>query len=135
MLNDTLRLELSPLGIEVLHVITGGISTKFYSNSAGQKVPENSMYAPIAADIEKGVSGHSSKNLQTMTPEVYARKVVSNMLSSRPTTTMWLGGQTMIGWLGNKFGTDAMKDLIVGYMLGMTSLGKKYRASRPSKTV
>lgn len=133
MLNDTLRLELKPLGIEVLHIVTGGISTKFYRNSAGQKLPETSLYAPIAADIEKAVSGHTATGLQTMTPETYARKVVNNVLSGRPTTTMWIGGQTLIGWMGTKFGWDGIRDLIVGYMLGMSSLAKKYREARQTK--
>ncbi|KAH8200792.1 hypothetical protein TruAng_005029 [Truncatella angustata] len=133
MLNDTLRMELKPIGIEVLHIVTGGISTKFYGNSAGQKLPENSIYAPIADDIERAVAGHTASSLQTMTPEVYAKKVVNNALSSRPTTTMWVGGQVSIGWMGTKFGWDSIRDLIIGYMLGMTSLARKYRESRHIK--
>lgn len=133
MLSDTLRLELQPLGIGVVHIVTGGISTKFYSNSAGQKLPENSIYGPIAADIEEAVAGHSAKTLQTMTPETYAKKVVANALSSRPTTTMWIGGQTLVGWLGTKFGWDSIRDLIVGYMMGMSSLAKKYQKSTHTK--
>jgi 1-acylglycerone phosphate reductase len=133
MLNDTLRLELRPLGIEVLHIVTGGISTKFYNNSTGQKLPENSLYTPIAADIGKALAGHTAKGLQTMTPETYAEKVVSNALSSWPTTTMWIGGQTLIGWMGDKFGWDSIRDFIVGYLLGMTSLTKKYNETRRPK--
>ncbi|KAK6075940.1 oxidoreductase [Seiridium cupressi] len=133
MLNDTLRLELRPLGVDVLHIVTGGVSTKFYSNSTGQKLPENSLYEPISADIEKAVAGHTATGLQTMTPETYARKVVSNVLSSSPTTTMWIGGQSFLSWTGVKFGWDSIRDLFVGYMLGMRSLTRKYRELQQMK--
>ncbi|KAK6219105.1 catabolic L-serine/threonine dehydratase [Pestalotiopsis sp. IQ-011] len=128
-LNDALRMELRPLGVGVLHVITGGVSTKFYGNSAGQKLPEGSVYTPIAADIEKAVAGHTASSLQTMTPETYARKVVSNVLSSWPTMTYWIGGQTWIGYLGVKFGWDSIRDLVIGYMTGMHALRQKYLAA------
>lgn len=132
-LNDALRMELRPLGVGVLHVITGGVSTKFYGNSAGQKLPEGSVYTPIAADIEKAVAGHTASSLQTMTPETYARKVVSNVLSSWPTTTYWIGGQTLIGYLGVKFGWDSIRDLVIGYMTGMYALRQKYLAATRGK--
>lgn len=135
MLSDTLRLELRPLGVEVLHIVTGGISTKFYSNATGQKLPENSLYTPIAADIEKALAGHTATTLQTMTPETYAQKVVANTLSSSPTTTMWIGSATTLGWLGTKFGWDAIRDFLVSYKMGMSSLTKKYQASRHAKAV
>lgn len=126
-------MELRPLGVGVLHVITGGVSTKFYGNSAGQKLPEGSVYTPIAADIEKAVAGHTASSLQTMTPETYARKVVSNVLSSWPTTTYWIGGQTLIGYLGVKFGWDSIRDLVIGYMTGMYALRQKYLAATRGK--
>lgn len=45
-LSDTLRLELRPLGIEVLHVVTGGVATQFYSNARGQTVSHLSLSLP-----------------------------------------------------------------------------------------
>ncbi|KAF3002822.1 hypothetical protein E8E14_006001 [Neopestalotiopsis sp. 37M] len=132
-LNDALRMELRPLGVGVLHIVTGGISTKFYGNSAGQKLPEGSVYSPIRADIEQAVAGHTASTLQTMTPETYARKVVDNVLSSWPTTTYWVGGQTLIGYAGVKFGWDSIRDLVVGYMTGMYALRDKYLAATQGK--
>ena len=132
-LNDALRMELRPLGVGVLHIVTGGISTKFYGNSAGQKLPEGSVYSPIRADIEQAVAGHTASTLQTMTPETYARKVVDNVLSSWQTTTYWVGGQTLIGYAGVKFGWDSIRDLVVGYMTGMYALRDKYLAATQGK--
>ncbi|KAI1853797.1 hypothetical protein JX265_003869 [Neoarthrinium moseri] len=130
ILNDTMRLELRALGIEVLHVVTGGIATKFYTNSGGQKLPEGSLYSPIASHIEANVGGGEAKAKQTVTAETYARKVVGNALSSRPTTTMWIGGMSFISWFGIKFGWDSVRDLIITRMFSMASLEKKLKESR-----
>jgi hypothetical protein len=88
MFNDTLRVELQPLGIKVIHVITGGIKTKFYGNSPGQTVPKGSVYGPIADEIERGVAGHDAVGLLGTSTDVYARTVVGNALSRSPSTTL-----------------------------------------------
>lgn len=124
-----MRLELQILGIDVLHVVTGGISTKFFNNAAGQKLPATSLYAPIAAEMEADLAGQSSRETQTTTPEAYARKVVSNTLSSWPATTMWVGGKSVTSWAGDKFLIDSVKDYIVGSVFyGIGSLRAKYVA-------
>lgn len=87
MLNDTMRIELQPLGIKVIHIVTGGIATKFFHQAAGQSVPEGSVYTPILEDIMNGVSGRDAIELQGTAVDVYARNVVSNVLSRNPSTT------------------------------------------------
>jgi 1-acylglycerone phosphate reductase len=127
ILNDNMRLELRPLGIEVLHVVTGGISTKFFANSAGQKLPASSIYAPIAAEMEANLAGAESSSTQTMTPEVYAQKVVSNTLSWWPTKTMWVGGMSLLSWAGETFGWDGFRDFVIGRKYDIEALRTRYR--------
>ncbi|KAI1076273.1 hypothetical protein F5B20DRAFT_572911 [Whalleya microplaca] len=110
MLNDNLRIELSPLGIEVLHVFTGGIRTNFIENSTGTKLPAGSIYEPVKDIIEADLAGNGSKDQQTMSPDTYAKAVVKNTLSWWPSKTLWIGGGARSAWLGEHFGTATLMD-------------------------
>jgi 1-acylglycerone phosphate reductase len=124
-INDTLRLELKPMGIKVLHVVTGGVATKFYNNATGQVLPSSSAYAPVATTLEGNIAGHRAREAQTCTAEQYARKVVGNVLSSRPSTTTWVGGMAFLAHMGYRFGWDWFNDNFIGTMWSMRGLEKE----------
>ncbi|KAH8664036.1 putative short-chain dehydrogenase/reductase [Xylariales sp. PMI_506] len=133
-LNDTMRVELQPLGITVIHIVTGGIKTKFFANASGrQTIPETSLYAPVAAEIQKNVDGHAATATQTMSAEEYARKVVANTLSSWPTVTMWIGGLAFLSWLGARLGLDGINDMIIGYKFDIPAMATKLKLYRGQK--
>lgn len=133
-LSETMRLELAVLGITVLHVYTGGIKTEFLAHSNGQTLPESSIYAPVAGDIQDYVAGSRLRKTQTTTPEAYARNVVGNALSRSPSTTTWVGSMSLISWIGYRFGWDGINDLVFRFMFGMRSLRAKWAAATESKT-
>ncbi|CAJ2508011.1 Uu.00g091970.m01.CDS01 [Anthostomella pinea] len=131
-LNDTLRIELAPFGIEVLHVVTGGIQTKFFAHAAGARLPEDSIYGPARGIIEADVAGKGGVEKQTMSAEEYAKIVVRNTLSRRPTKTLWLGGMARLSWIGDRFGWATLVDWLMANFMGwsMKGLEAKLRAAK-----
>lgn len=105
-LSDHLRLELSPWGIKVINVTTGGIQTKFFENigkGEAVKLPPDSLYLPAAKEIEAMMEGEIVKG-GAMDPDEYAVIVVKNALKSNPTKNLWAGSGTTRVWLAWAFG-------------------------------
>ncbi|KAI1342265.1 putative short-chain dehydrogenase/reductase [Xylariaceae sp. FL0016] len=125
VLNDTMRVELAPLDIKVLHVVTGGIQTKFYANAKGTVLPDNSIYGPGKGVIEADIAGKAARARQTLSAERYAKKVVRNALKKRPMKEMWLGGSAEICWLGTRLGWPTVIDGIVVHLMGWSFKGLK----------
>lgn len=91
------------------------------------KLPSNSIYAPLAADIERDVAGASAREAQSgCTPEAYARRVVGHALRPRSAPTLWVGGMAASTWAACRFGWDAINDAIIEHMWGMGPLRKKF---------
>jgi short-subunit dehydrogenase len=93
IISETLALEMKPLGVKVIIVITGNIRTKWFSNSPRFELPEGSYYSSIGDRIgvfARGEQGHSE-----MEPEVYAEKVVGDVLDGAE-GTIWRGAQSSI---------------------------------------
>jgi short-subunit dehydrogenase len=93
IISETLALEMKPLGVKVIIVISGNIWTKWFSNSPRFELPEGSYYSSIGDRIgvfARGEQGHSE-----MEPEVYAEKVVGDVLDGAE-GTIWRGAQSSI---------------------------------------
>ncbi|KAK8041370.1 hypothetical protein PG994_014377 [Apiospora phragmitis] len=132
-LNNAMRLELRPLGIDVVHIVTGGIATNFFDNAAAVTLSQNSLYAPIAADIEANVEGGRARDTQGCSVEVYARTVVAQTLRTNPPTSVWKGTLATVVWLGSRLGWDWINDRIIGWMWGMGPLRAKFKAATSKK--
>lgn len=117
LLNDTLRVELLPFNIGVLHVVTGGIKTKFYDNAEGCKLPSSSMYAPVREVMEPGVTGKHASKMADYSAEKYARGVVDNTMSWWPKKNIWLGSSTGLTWIGYNLLPTAMTDWLMCNMM------------------
>ncbi|KAI8952089.1 hypothetical protein F4801DRAFT_240232 [Xylaria longipes] len=102
----TLRVELAPLGINCVTLMTGSVRTKLFEN-APSKVPEQSFYSPVADKIE---SRDFLKNAQWVDADVFARQVVNDLLKPKPKLDIWRGGlATVASWLGS-LGWEGMLD-------------------------
>lgn len=103
LLTDNLRLELSPLGVKAIVVITGVVRTKFLENLAvSPKVEEGSVYAPGKAEIEAAMKGSTVEDGQ-MDVDEYAKAVVANALKKSPNVRMWIGGKSWSVWFADTF--------------------------------
>jgi 1-acylglycerone phosphate reductase len=93
MLDSTLRLELAPLHISVLTVVTGAIKTSFMSNIKEPQFPPNSYYLAIeekAKALARGEDGYSRTNR-----EVFAENVVKDVLAGK-TGKIWHGANATL---------------------------------------
>ena len=98
MLDSTLRLELAPLHISVLTVVTGAIETAFMSNIKEPQFPPDSRYLAIeekAKALARGEDGYSRTKR-----DVYAEKVVKDVLAGK-TGKIWHGANAPLTKVAN----------------------------------
>ncbi|KAK9424064.1 putative Transcription factor domain-containing protein [Seiridium unicorne] len=88
-LSETLRIELSPLGVHVVTAMVGEIETEFYGKGASFALPPGSHYKPAEAIIRKQGLGEMQTNNEKA--EVTASNLVKDVLSGR-TGKVWRGG-------------------------------------------
>lgn len=85
------RLELAPLGVRVLCLVTGGVDTNFLQNLPSVELPETSYYISIKDDIAK----QEESVPYGMSPEAYSQDVIRQV--ERGTTgKYWIGGAATI---------------------------------------
>ncbi|OTA98276.1 hypothetical protein M426DRAFT_17566 [Hypoxylon sp. CI-4A] len=109
VLGATIRTELAPLGIRVVTVKTGSISSQLFNNAPPTKLPEDSLYRPAKVFIE----GRKMLDMAPYTePEVYAKKVVDELLRSSVKHVIWQGSLTTFAWILSWFGWEGMMDSI-----------------------
>jgi 1-acylglycerone phosphate reductase len=130
-LNDTWRIELAPFGIRVVELITGLATSNILVELAGKpKLPPNSIYMPIEAEANKAMSGEGIIE-KAMPNDVYAKKVVSDLLDSwwGPPIWIWRGtGATVlyyVWFLGCHW--KGLFDSLIGRILGLHLLAGRIR--------
>lgn len=89
MISESLRIELEPLGVRVLTVMLGQVSTQMYANSPLFQLPEGSPYEKIAETIAR--SSRGELNLNNEPAELTARNLVRDTISGRR-GQIWRGG-------------------------------------------
>ncbi|KAL0475560.1 hypothetical protein QR685DRAFT_432005 [Neurospora intermedia] len=85
---NSLRVELAPLGVRVLVIISGEVGTNILKNDHGRTLPEGSYYSPMAEEFKNHV--HRTPDAAT-DRFVYAKNVVGESLRKSPTTWFWTG--------------------------------------------
>jgi 1-acylglycerone phosphate reductase len=116
--SDTLRLELAPLGIKVVTLYMGEVSTGLMQASNIRFRPD-SLYI----DFESKVKDASSKHVQeTMKAKEFAQKVVSQVVVTKPGSGvgefLWLGTNAFIIWFLNAIGPRKVFDSTAQGMVG-----------------
>lgn len=97
-LSNTLRVELGPFGVKVVHIKTGGVSTNI-NNGEGDKMPADSLYNPVRQVVEGRTTLQPEKY---MSPEQYAKHVVGDLLGN-PGPVLWRGRTATLAWLVDCF--------------------------------
>jgi hypothetical protein len=106
MLSNQLRLELSPFGVKVIEVVTGGIKTHFLDNLVHKPtLPEGSIYLPARKEIESIMEGEliNRETGKDVDVDVYAEAVVRNALKSKPTREHWAGSNSFSVWFASNY--------------------------------
>lgn len=88
IMNDTLRLELSPFKVKVLSVVTGAVQTNGLTYFDDFKLPSDSLYKSIEYTIFARAHGNGSPKQTNVTE--YANKVVSTIIKGS-SSKIWPG--------------------------------------------
>lgn len=117
--SDTLRIELEPLGVKVVTLFMGEVSTKLMSPDNIFFVPE-SLYSDVLERTRERSRNHAQKS---MSPETFARQVVDQILtrSSELGTGnyIWKGTNAWAVWFLNAVGWRKIFDGLVKGMVGL----------------
>ena len=117
--SDTLRVELSPLGIRVVTLFMGEVSTNLMS-------PDNISFGPesiytVALEGTRERSRNHARN--SMKPEAFAKQVVQAILATSPRygkgDVLWKGTNAWVIWLLDLVGGRYMLENIAKRMIGL----------------
>ncbi|KAL7947011.1 hypothetical protein V8C42DRAFT_352434 [Trichoderma barbatum] len=104
---ETWRLEMAPLEVRVITLVTGGIATEFFVNIQTLAFPENSYYNSVKDIIE----GEPEGDHYGMKPELFAQDVL-NQVEKGTTGKYWVGSGASVGrlamWLLPQFAIDRL---------------------------
>lgn len=120
--SDTLRLEVRLLGLKVVTLHMGEVSTPLMATANINFGPE-SIYRDAETTVKQRTTSHLDK---TMSPERFAREVVSEIISGKQ-FFLWKGTNAFLVWLLNAFGSRTVFDSTVIQEAGLDD--KKTQAS------
>ncbi|KAL4884946.1 hypothetical protein BJY04DRAFT_156160 [Aspergillus karnatakaensis] len=101
MYSESLRVEVAPLGVRVVTVMTGIVATHMFDNSPQEPLPETSYYKAAGPQLAELASG--GKFADTAMPAaVYAKNVVDDVLRGCSGMT-WRGKIASLGWFIHSF--------------------------------
>lgn len=95
--SNTLRVELEPLGVSVITIVTGGVKSRIARTE--RSLPEGSYYEAIREEYERRQK-HSQEG--AMDTEEYARSVVGKVLGGGK-KWMWEGNKSWVVWFLDTF--------------------------------
>jgi NAD(P)-dependent dehydrogenase (short-subunit alcohol dehydrogenase family) len=97
MMTDVMRIEMKPFDVKVVNLITGAVRTKFFENQPTVTLPSTTIYAPVKSRLEHVMTG--AEITHKMDIDVFARRVVGDLLKTNPSTRVWRGGNTTLTWI------------------------------------
>ncbi|KAB5585091.1 short-chain dehydrogenase/reductase [Coniochaeta sp. 2T2.1] len=119
-IGHTLRIELAPLGVRVVTVITGSVRSKLFDNAdEACKVPPNSLYYPLKERIEKR---DFLDNARWTDAEEYAKQVASDLLKEHPSPVLWRASFAFVARMLNIFAWPGMMDKAMLKHTGLAAL-------------
>lgn len=134
--SDTLRLELAPLGIKVVTLFMGEVST-------GLMLPDNisfgaeSLYSDVEADVQARSRWHGANSVK---PEEFAREVAQQIFSNPALGRgeyVWKGTRATLVWFLDAVGFrkifDASMKAAVGLDKGTVRKGIYHKGQRSVK--
>ena len=121
MLTETMRLELAPFGIHVIHLKTGGVKTNIIPNnnvnSKAERLPEGSIYEPARKVVEEAMSQEGLKE-RGITAEQWAAEVSPLLLGKNAPAVIWRGQSAMLA----RVASSMPSGMFVGAIKKMTKL-------------
>lgn len=96
--SNTLRVEMSPFGVKVVTIVTGGVKSRIAR--VERQLPADSIYVTVNDEYQRRTK-HSQE--VGMPNEKYAKSVVSQLLKKNPRKFVWEGAFSHIVWFMSTF--------------------------------
>ncbi|KAI1074586.1 NAD(P)-binding protein [Whalleya microplaca] len=125
--SNTLRVEMAPLSVKVLTVISGEIGTNILRSDRDRELPEDSYFSPLAPEFKR----HVQRSPETTNRFSYAAQVVSQSLRPDPPAWLWYGKTTRIVRFFDMFAWRTIWDCIFWFMFNFGKL-KAAHKGRPT---
>lgn len=119
--SDTLRIELAPLGIKVVTLLMGEVSTGLMS-ADNISFGHDSIYSDVEGKVQERSKYHARNSMKA---EEFARQVVNEVLSKPAASKalfLWKGTNAFLVWFLNAVGWRTVFD---GTMMSGVDLDKK----------
>ncbi|KAI6088059.1 oxidoreductase [Hypoxylon rubiginosum] len=129
-LSETLRLELSPFGVNVTTIMAGAVVSHFHDNEPQFRLPEGSYYAPIESIIAGWASGKSKP--QSGPAEQFVESIIDDIVGNGRGGLVWKGAHAgsirfLVEWL-----PSWVQDAAMSINQGLKEL-TQYLASRENE--
>ncbi|KAL3485388.1 hypothetical protein BJX62DRAFT_247559 [Aspergillus germanicus] len=120
MYSETLRVEVAPLGVKVVTIMTGIVASKMFENTPHEDLPETSYYRSASPNIAEIASGEKFASI-AMPASTYAKGVVNDVLRGHSGMT-WRGKISSTGWFVHSFFPTWLADLAFGSGSGLKKI-------------
>ncbi|KAK7429863.1 hypothetical protein QQZ08_003482 [Neonectria magnoliae] len=115
-LSRQMRVEMTPFDVKVVHVVTGGINTSFFSHAGEAEFSETSLYYPARDSLGPWLNGQAQEVLQQTSPEKYAKNVIDNVLSTYSSSCLYTGYGSFAVWFFSKCLWNNATDVLLRLM-------------------
>ncbi|KAK0466431.1 oxidoreductase [Desarmillaria tabescens] len=97
-ISEVLSMECRPLGINVMHVAPGSVTSNFSRNQEKWfSLPENSLYTAFLPNIMERM--HASQTKSSMSNEEFSKRIVDKALAKPPPPYISVGGNAFLFWV------------------------------------
>ncbi|KAI4216451.1 MAG: hypothetical protein LQ349_009102 [Xanthoria aureola] len=119
--SDSLRIEVAPLGVHVITVVTGGVKSRITRDQ--RSLEEDSVYKKLEGAYQKRLVYSQTVGMET---KAYAESVVGQVLNAEGwlwrTRTIWAGGSVEAARWASWLLPDSAVDWIISRRFGFNQL-------------
>ncbi|GFP54598.1 hypothetical protein ACSS6W_002421 [Trichoderma asperelloides] len=126
-ISETLRLELSPLGVSVVTIMLGTVATPFHANEPTPELPAASYYSSILDTITQWAKGQAGPKGGPAQDVVDA--MIPDIVAEGRNGVVWRGANSTAVWFGSRWLPGRMLDGAMSMGQGLAELTKHYAAS------
>ncbi|KAJ6093514.1 NAD(P)-binding protein [Penicillium sp. IBT 16267x] len=119
-ISETLRLELAPLGINVLTVMVGTVTTSFHSNEPEFSIPSSSHFLGAGDTIAQWASGQAGP--KGCPVQAFADSIVDDIMGK--SGMIWRGSYSKVLWFASKWMPQWLWDYLLSDQQGLDNLVK-----------
>ena len=131
---STLRVELAPLGVHVMTIVTGGVKSNIARTH--RTLATGSYYKPVEREYERRQKHSQEVGMET---EEYAKVVVGKVLAARgwlwDAKSVWVGGSAGRVWWVWSCMPEGVWDLVMGWMFGLGKVRGTVRVGEGKKDI